>query len=115
MRAIVRTACLLLGAAYLLPTSGLAQDWPQWRGPNRDGIVTGVKVPDRWPRALTEEWKVTVGVGCSSPVVAGDRVFVFTRQNFTPQKDPKTDSEKGEEVLLCLDLRTGKEHWRSEP
>ena len=70
MRAIVRTACLLLGAAHLLPTSGLAQDWPQWRGPNRDGIVHGAKAPDKWPRVLTEEWRVPVGEGAASPVVA---------------------------------------------
>ena len=48
-------------------TSGLAQYWPQWRGPNRDGVVQGVKPPDKWPKALKEEWKVTVGEGVSCP------------------------------------------------
>jgi outer membrane protein assembly factor BamB len=79
----------------------LAADWPQWRGPNRDGVVPDVKVPRTWPRALQEEWKVTVGEGVASPVVAGGKVFVFARQ-------------KEDEVVLCLDL-AGKELWRSEP
>jgi outer membrane protein assembly factor BamB len=91
------------GAAHLLPgTAGLSADWPQWRGPNRDGVVHGVKVPDKWPRALREEWKVPVGEGVSSPVVVGGNVYVFTRQ-------------KDDEMVLCLDIATGKEVWRSEP
>jgi outer membrane protein assembly factor BamB len=79
----------------------LAADWPQWRGPNRDGVVHGVNAPATWPKALTEEWKVPVGDGVSSPVVVGDRVYLLTRQ--------KPD----EEVVLCLDLAGGKEVWRS--
>jgi RNA polymerase sigma factor (sigma-70 family) len=76
--------------------------WPQWRGPNRDGVVHGVPVPTKWPRALTEEWKAVVGQGVASPVVVSGKVYVFTRQN---------DDER----VICLDLHSGKEHWRSEP
>jgi RNA polymerase sigma factor (sigma-70 family) len=78
-------------------------DWPQWRGPNRDGVVHGVTVPAKWPRTLKEEWKVEVGKGVASPVVVGDRVYLLTRQ--------KNDDE----VVTCLDLKNGKEIWRSEP
>jgi outer membrane protein assembly factor BamB len=105
MRNILRTACFLVGvgAAQLVPGSaGLAQDWPQWRGPNRDGGVHGVTVPEKWPGALTEEWRVPVGEGVASPVVTGGCVYVFTR-------------EKDNEVVRCLDLADGKETWRSEP
>jgi outer membrane protein assembly factor BamB len=91
-----------LVTGLLIPALGLSADWPQWRGPNRDGVVHGVKVPDQWPGALKEEWKVTVGEGVSSPVVVGDRVYVFTRW-------------RDDEVVLCLDLAGGKEVWRSEP
>jgi hypothetical protein len=80
---------------------GFSQDWPQWRGPNRDGAVQGVKVPTKWPKAWTEQWKVEAGEGVSSPVVAGGRVYVLTRQ-------------KEDELVLCFDL-AGKELWRSEP
>ncbi|HEY6231820.1 MAG TPA: PQQ-binding-like beta-propeller repeat protein [Pyrinomonadaceae bacterium] len=88
-------------AILLFATPLFAQDWPQWRGPNRDGAVaTRIAA---WPRALREEWKVTVGLGHASPVVAGNRIYVFARQG-------------EEETLLCLDAATGKEIWKtSEP
>jgi outer membrane protein assembly factor BamB len=90
---------LLLCSAFLSVTAA-AQDWPQWRGPNRDGKVTGVAVPQTWPKTLKEEWRVPVGIGHASPVVANGRIYVFTRQG-------------EEEVLLCLDAITGKQIWRS--
>jgi outer membrane protein assembly factor BamB len=105
MWTLLRTACVVLGvgAAHLLPAaSALSQEWPQWRGPNRDGVVLGVTVPERWPRTLIEEWKVKVGEGVASPVVVGGHVYIFTR-------------EKDDEFVLCLDLPDGKEIWRSEP
>src|SRR5262245_17144400 len=105
MRNLVRTACFLLGvgAAHLAPAgAGLSQDWPQWRGPDRDGVVHGVTVPAKWPKTLTQEWQVSVGEGVASPVVAGGRVYVFTRQ-------------KDNEVVRCFDLAGGKELWGSEP
>lgn len=75
-------------------------NWPQWRGLNRDGYVSEFSVPRVWPKSLKEEWKVTVGVGHSSPLFANGNLYVFTRQG-------------EEEVLLCLDAATGKELWRS--
>lgn len=90
---------LLLCSAFFSMTAA-AQDWSQWRGPNRDGNVSDASVPSAWPRTLKEEWKVTVGVGHASPVVANGKIYVFTRQG-------------EEEVLLSLDAVTGKELWRS--
>jgi outer membrane protein assembly factor BamB len=92
---------LTTGAVLLLVTAVRAQDWPQWRGPARDGKAPAMTAA--WPKELKEEWKVTVGIGHSSPVVAAGRIYVFARQ-------------AEEEVLLCLDAATGKEIWRtSEP
>jgi outer membrane protein assembly factor BamB len=103
MRNLARTArfALGVGVAHLLAAVGLAADWPQWRGPNRDGIVHGARAPEKWPKALKEDWKVEVGEGVSSPVAVGGRAFVFTRQ-------------KDDELVLCLDIATGKEVWKSE-
>jgi hypothetical protein len=89
-----------LFSASFSTASGVAVDWPQWRGPNRDGRVTDVSLPQTWPKTLKEEWRVPVGIGHSSPVVAYGRIYVFARQ-------------AEEEVLLCLDAATGKEIWRS--
>jgi len=75
-------------------------EWPQWRGPNRDGLAAGVAPPPAWPKELKQGWRVEVGVGHSSPVVAGGVVYQFARQG-------------EEEVLLALDAATGKELWRA--
>jgi len=78
-----------------------AQDWPQWRGPHRDGKVTGFKAPQTWPRELAQQWRANVGLGDATPALVGDKLYVFTRQD--------TD-----EVTLCLDAVSGKELWRDK-
>jgi outer membrane protein assembly factor BamB len=99
MRATNRTAGALAAWALLLGTGATyGQDWPQWRGPNRDGKVTGFTAPATWPKELTEKWKVTVGDGVATPALVGDKLFVFTR-------------EGGNEVLRCLSAADGKELW----
>jgi len=91
---------LILSAAVLSSATSLRADWPQWRGPNRDGTVKSAVVPATWPKGLKEEWKVTVGIGHASPVEANGKIYVFARQG-------------EDEVLLSLDAVTGKELWRS--
>ncbi len=62
MRNANPTIGVMMGCALLLSTNGVgAQDWPQWRGPNRDAKATGFKAPKSWPKELTQKWKVTVG------------------------------------------------------
>ncbi|HVF27762.1 MAG TPA: PQQ-binding-like beta-propeller repeat protein, partial [Pyrinomonadaceae bacterium] len=87
-------------AATPATPAAVTANWSQWRGPNRDGNVIGFPAPPSWPKSLKDEWKVTVGVGHSSPVVSEGKIYVFARQG-------------EEEVLLCLDAVTGKELWRS--
>jgi outer membrane protein assembly factor BamB len=77
------------------------EDWPQWRGPNRDNRVAGFTAPTTWPKELTQKWKTTVGLGDASPALVGDKVYVFTRQG-------------GEEVTSCLNADTGKIVWQDK-
>ena len=88
-----------LGLLLLGDRTATAQDWPQWRGPNRDNKVTGFSDPKVWPKELTKKWKVPVGQGDSSPVLVDDRVYVFGR-------------EGEEEVVACLDASNGKPVWK---
>ena len=74
-------------------------DWPQWRGPKRDGSV-GAALPAQWPESLTKRWETTVGTGHASPVVSGHRVVVIAR-------------EGDEEIVRALDVASGKEIWRA--
>ena len=99
MKTRIQSAILFVGLlSLIIPQNNSAQDWPQWRGVNRDGKVTGFTVPAKWPKQLTQAWKVTVGFGDASPLLAGQKLYVFTRQN-------------DNEVLRCLDPNTGKELW----
>ncbi|MDB6031080.1 MAG: qgdA [Verrucomicrobiales bacterium] len=84
-----------------LSTSLHAQDWPQWRGQNRDGKAVEFKAPQTWPKELTQKWKVTVGEGVATPALVGDKLYVFSR-------------EDGNEVLRCMEAATGKEVWQEK-
>ena len=99
-----RTAGLVLSLALCGLSSAAAQrpntDWPQWRGAQRDGAAAFM-VPASWPERLTQRWKVEVGLGYSAPIIAGDRVFAFSRQE---------DSE----VMRALDAATGKTIWETK-
>lgn len=70
---MTRLVTLLL---VVCPTPARA-DWPQWRGPNRDGVAADP--PKEWPPELRRGWKVKVGEGHAGPVVAAGRVFTLTR------------------------------------
>jgi outer membrane protein assembly factor BamB len=79
----------------------LAQDWPQWRGANRDAKASGFTAPKTWPKELTQKWKVPVGLGDATPALVGKRLYVFARQD-------------ADEVLRCLDAANGKELWQEK-
>ena len=74
MKNTKRTICIVLGILALTSVpDALSQDWPQWRGPNRDGVVSGFKAPG-WPADLTKQWTVTVGTGDATPALVGDKL-----------------------------------------
>ena len=102
MRTADWTKGVLIGWVLLLGATGAwAQDWPQWLGPHRDGKAEGFTAPQAWPKALTQKWKVSVGLGDAAPAVVGDKVYVFTRQG-------------GDEVISCLEAADGKVLWQDK-
>jgi len=90
---------LLILSVTTVPAA--AQDWSQWRGPNRDGALNAAALPKTWPGAVTRAWRVEVGEGYSSPVVSGTRAFVHSR------RDP-------EEAVTAVDLQSGKVLWQQK-
>ena len=88
---------IMCGVILVGATSVMAQDWPQWRGPNRDAKAT-FTAPAEWPKELTATWKVQVGSGDSTPALVGDKLFVFSRQG-------------EDEVTQCLSAADGKVLW----
>ena len=89
---------LTLCLAVLLAVAW-AEDWPQWRGLHRDGVAVGFEEPKAWPEKLTLKWKVEVGEGHSSPVVADGKIYVHTRQG-------------DREVLTALRPDNGRTIWQ---
>jgi outer membrane protein assembly factor BamB len=71
---------LTLILPLILASALQASEWPQWRGPNRDGKLADFHAPNALPKLLTKKWKTTVGIGHASPIFAAGRIFVFSRQ-----------------------------------
>ena len=93
---------VIVGSVALIGAScACAQDWPQWRGADRDGKVAGFTAPQTWPQALAQKWKVPVGSGDATPALVGDKLYVLTRQG---------DSE----AVLCLKAADGQEVWKNQ-
>ena len=90
----------LLAFTALTAAPLAAQDWPQWRGPDRDGVTTSFKAPAAWPESLKQQWKVEVGTGYATPLLVGSRLYMFSRQG-------------EDEVMSALDAATGKAVWRT--
>lgn len=96
----IMTALLL--CVFVVTTVG-AEDWPQWRGPGRDGVWRERGVVESFTASdLSLKWRVAVGPGYNSPTVSQGRVFVMDRV---------TQPQEAERVL-CFDARTGAKLWQ---
>ena len=96
--------CIIVVVALFvlaLTQSSLAQDWSQWRGPTRDGLVPAANVPASWPDSLRRVWRIEIGEGYSSPIVADGRVFIHSR------RDP-------DEIVMAIELASGKTLWQQK-
>ena len=91
---------VLLAGSTVLSVHVAAQDMPQWRGVNRDGSVVGFDMPEAWPAGLTQQWTVEIGFGYATPLLIGERLYVFSRQG-------------NDEVMQAIDPATGETIWRT--
>ena len=96
-------SCLAqFAAVFLFPCLAQADDWPQWRGPNRDGISKETGWLAKWPAEGPKKlWEAGVGVGYSSMSVAKSRVFTMGNVNDT-------------DAVSAFDAETGKPLWKHE-
>ncbi|MDX1945466.1 MAG: PQQ-binding-like beta-propeller repeat protein [Pirellulaceae bacterium] len=106
LRRIGLLSWVCLAALVTSPARGQSEPvatWRQWRGPSRDGLVTGPK----WPKSLNDKhwkvgWRIELGPSYSGPLVTESAVLT------TATLDRKT------EVVLALDRKTGQELWKAE-
>lgn len=104
--AMTRMTTALVLFLLLTPFSALSADWPQWRGPNRDGVWKETGILRTFPAdGLKIRWRVPVGPGWSSPVVAQGRVYLT---------DMRLDKPKAWERIQCFKESTGKLLWSRE-
>ncbi len=91
-------ACLILG----LPLPLLAADWPNWQGPNFNGI----SLEDEWDHEKIGNiiWKSKVGVGFAGVAVSDGKIFTLGHDG---------RRRGGSETVYCLDAKTGKKIWLS--
>lgn len=124
MRTVIR-AGLGLAAWALLTAPALAQsNWPQFRGAESRGVgADGEGLPSRWSASENVAWKTDLpGLGWSSPVVWGDRVFVTTVINQGSREEvkkglyfggnrPEASKDAHQWKVMCLDLNSGSIVW----
>lgn len=110
-----------LGLVLAQPT---AADWPSFRGPRASGLAVGFKTPEQWnvPGGKNVRWKTPIpGLGHSSPVVWGDRIFVTTavkegdaelKVGLYGDIEPVSETTPHRWRVLCLDTQSGQVLWQ---
>lgn len=124
----VACLCLLWATPVALAAEpSVLTNWHQWRGPLASGVAPQGNPPTEWSETKNIRWKVAVpGVGSSTPIVWGDRIFLLTAIKTErtvdtvppPQDQPKNSfgivapNSYHQFVVLCLDRKTGKTLWK---
>jgi hypothetical protein len=122
---------LASGLASAAGSAAIQSNWPQWRGPNGDGVVPQGNPPLEWSETSNVKWKATIpGTGHATPIIWGDRVFVLTAvpgASAAPAAAGQGGPGEGRRgggrgggdrptqehafTVLCMDRQTGKLLW----
>jgi outer membrane protein assembly factor BamB len=109
---------LLMPSLFLVArSSGRADDWPQWLGPERDDVWRESGIMDRFPEGgPPRRWRMAIGPGYTGPAVAGGRVYVMdhllAQGTKLPQNAFQAASLPGQERVLCLNEGDGQMVWK---
>ncbi len=96
---LVKLQLSALGLSLLVAPFAFAENWPNWRGPNYDGISKELKLPVTWSDKQNIAWSLPMpGMGSSTPVIWGNKMFL-------------TSADGDDQVLLCISTE-GKELWK---
>ena len=102
MKRVCRCLTFLVVVVSIAQSPVVGEDWPGWRGPRGDGTSLETRVPTKWSGSDNVAWKTPVpGVGHSSPIIWGDRIFLTAAL-----------AETKDRVLLCFDRKNGKILWQ---
>jgi len=113
--------CVLasLSSCVLFASLVSADDWPQWLGPERDGVWRESGIIEEFPpHGPPVRWRTPIGGGFAGPAVVADRVYVTDRKVGERERDPAKPFERGTvpgtERILCLDATDGSVIWKHE-
>jgi len=125
---VVRVVTLITVMCLSFACNTDTENWPQFRGPDNNMVLTGDNLPTEWSVEKNVVWAIEVdGDSWSSPAIWGDKVFIASavaekvatppeRQEGQPRPDPEEDKSYLEEVyrweVTCVDLETGEEIWK---
>ena len=110
-RSRIRNTIAMMGAVVCFTAIPLdAEDWPQWRGVDRDAVWRDTGIVERFADdGLIVKWRTPIRGGFAGPAVAGGRVFVLDYR-----ETPGSRTMDGHERLLVLDEETGAVLWTRE-
>jgi outer membrane protein assembly factor BamB len=129
-RAVNMRSLLSLAAAIVVCANSVMaraeslEYWPQWRGPQFNGVAPAANPPVKWSETSNVRWKVRIpGEGSGTPVIWGDQVFVMAAYSASNPEAAAPKAEKGAKsvsvpseayrwVLLCFDRDSGKIRWQ---
>ena len=102
-QSLLRRTGVVAGLVALGLSVTSASDWPEWRGPSRDGRSAETNLPTRWsPQGENLAWRIPIG-SRSAPVAFGNRIYI----NSPTPGDPASTQER----LIAIDAETGKVVW----
>jgi hypothetical protein len=101
MNKVAAAAIFVSGLSISASTQTNSDNWPQWRGPNRDGHLVGFVAPKTWPERLPpRHWQIYVGPGYATPLLVEDRIYMFSRLGEN-------------EAMQAIDARSSNILWRT--
>jgi outer membrane protein assembly factor BamB len=99
-RSLPPASILVISAIVLMAATLRGDDWPQWRGPFRNGHAgADAAAIGKLSNELMPTWRIAIGGGFSSPVISGTKLIYC-------------DGNDGQEIAHCIDAATGKELWK---
>ncbi|MCI0540525.1 MAG: PQQ-binding-like beta-propeller repeat protein, partial [Verrucomicrobiales bacterium] len=110
----------LIGSIVLATASDArSDDWPQWLGPQRDGVWRETGIIEKFPtNGPAVKWRASIGGGYAGPAVANGRVYIMDRQLAKDAKNPSNAFDRavvpGTERVLCLNEANGEMRWQHE-
>lgn len=114
---MVRNLTIVFPFFIILPVSlAAAADWPQWLGPERDGVWREEGIVESFPEeGLKVKWRAPVGLGYSGPAVVGDRVYLmdYVLKSGKIENSPGSRGKlEGQERVVCFDAKSGEMLWK---